>query len=290
MKFSLGIVFSPLDQLTDLAQTAEECGFSAIALPDSLFYSEEVSAKYPYTPDGSRFWDAQTPWADPLVTAAALGAATTRIRFYTQVLKLGPRNPVLLARQVGSVANLTGNRFGLGVGLGWSPEESLWCGSPFAARGARGDEAIEVLRLILGGGMVEHHGKHFDFGRLQMSPAPTEQVPIYVGGHTDAALRRAARLGDGWSSAMMRFDELRATIDRLARLRVEYDRADQPFEIQAVCIDRFGLAGFQQQAEAGVTDAIVVPWRYYGVGFDGDLAAKRDGIRRFADEVISKID
>lgn len=289
MKFSLGIALSPLDQLTDLAQTAEECGFSAIALPDSLFYSEEVSAKYPYTPDGSRFWDAQTPWADPLVTAAALGAATTRIRFYTQVLKLGPRNPVLLARQVGSVANLTGNRFGLGVGLGWSPEESLWCGSPFAARGARGDEAIEVLRLILGGGMVEHHGKHFDFGRLQMSPAPTAQVPIYVGGHSDAALRRAARLGDGWSSAMMRFDELRATIDRLARLRVEYDRADQPFEIQAVCVDRFGLAGFQQQAEAGVTDAIVMPWRFYGVGFDGDLAAKRDGIRRFADEVIHKI-
>ncbi|WP_019872490.1 TIGR03619 family F420-dependent LLM class oxidoreductase [Salinispora oceanensis] len=289
MKFSLGIALSPLDQLTDLAQTAEECGFSAIALPDSLFYSEEVSAKYPYTPDGSRFWDAQTPWVDPLVAAAALGAATTRIRFYTQVLKLGPRNPVLLARQVGSVANLTGNRFGLGVGLGWSPEESLWCGSPFAARGARGDEAIEVLRLILGGGMVEHHGKHFDFGRLQMSPAPTAQVPIYVGGHTDAALRRAARLGDGWSSAMMRFDELRATIDQLARLRVEYDRADQPFEIQAVCIDRFSLAGFQQQAEAGVTDAIVMPWRFYGVGFDGDLAAKRDGIRRFADEVISKI-
>lgn len=289
MKFSLGIALSPLDQLTDLVQTAEECGFSAIALPDSLFYSEEVSAKYPYTPDGSRFWDAQTPWVDPLVTAAALGAATTRIRFYTQVLKLGPRNPVLLARQVGSVANLTGNRFGLGVGLGWSPEESLWCGSPFAARGARGDEAIEVLRLILGGGMVEHHGKHFDFGRLQMSPAPTEPIPIYVGGHTDAALRRAARLGDGWSSAMMRFDELCATIDQLARLRVEYDRADQPFEIQAVCIDRFGLAGFQQQAEAGVTDAIVMPWRFYGVGFDGDLAAKRDGIRRFADEVISKI-
>lgn len=289
MKFSLGIALSPLDQLVDLTHTAEECGFSAIALPDSLFYSEEVSARYPYTPDGSRFWDAETPWADPLVTAAALGTVTTRIRFYTQVLKLGPRNPVLLARQVGSVANLTGNRFGLGVGLGWSPEESLWCDAPFTARGARGDEAIEVLRLILGGGMVEHHGKHFDFGRLQMSPAPTEQIPIYVGGHSNAALRRAARLGDGWSSAMMRFDDLRTTIDQLARLRREYDRADQPFEIQAVCVDRFGLAGFQQQAEAGVTDAIVVPWRFYGVGFDDELAAKRDGIRRFADEVISRI-
>lgn len=220
------------------------------------------------------------------MTAAALGAATTRIRFYTQVLKLGPRNPVLLARQVGSVAHLTGNRFGLGVGLGWSPEESLWCGAPFEDRGARGDEAIEVLRLILGGGMVEYHGKHFEFGRLQMSPAPAEPVPIYVGGHADVALRRAARVGDGWSSAMMRFDDLRATIDRLAHLRAEYGRADRPFEIQAVCIDRFGLDGFRQQAEAGVTDAIVVPWRFYGTGFDGDLAAKRDGLRRFADEVI----
>jgi len=289
MKFSLGIALSPLDQLIDLARTAEECGFASIALPDSLFYSEEVSAKYPYTPDGSRFWNAETPWSDPLVTAAALGAATNHLRFYTQVLKLGPRNPVLLARQVGSVANLTGNRFGLGVGLGWSPEESLWCGAPFSDRGARGDEAIEVLKLILGGGMVEYHGKHFEFGKLQMSPAPTEPVPIYVGGHTGVALRRAARVGDGWSSAMMRFDELRTVIDRLAALRAEYGRADQPFEIQAVCIDRFGLDGFRQQADIGVTDAIVVPWRFYGTGFDGDLAAKRDGIRRFADEVIAKL-
>ena len=289
MKFSLGIALSPLDQLIDLARTAEECGFASIALPDSLFYSEEVSAKYPYTPDGSRFWNAETPWSDPLVTAAALGAATTTIRFYTQVLKLGPRNPVLLARQVGSVAALTGNRFGLGVGLGWSPEESLWCGAPFSDRGARGDEAIEVLKLILGGGMVEYHGKHFEFGKLQMSPAPSEPVPIYVGGHTGVALRRAARVGDGWSSAMMRFDELRTVIGKLDALRAEYGRADKPFEIQAVCIDRFGLDGFRQQADIGVTDAIVVPWRFYGTGFDGDLAAKRDGIRRFADEVIAKL-
>ena len=289
MKFSMAVAMSPLEQLVELAQTAEQCGFASVALPDSLFYMQTAAEKYPYTPDGSRFWNAETPWSDPLVTAAALGAATTTIRFYTQVLKLGPRNPVLLARQVGSVAALTGNRFGLGVGLGWSPEESLWCGAPFSDRGARGDEAIEVLKLILGGGMVEYHGKHFEFGKLQMSPAPSEPVPIYVGGHTGVALRRAARVGDGWSSAMMRFDDLRNVIDRLAALRAEYGRADQPFEIQAVCIDRFGLDGFRQQADIGVTDAIVVPWRFYGTGFDGDLAAKRDGIRRFADEVIAKL-
>jgi probable F420-dependent oxidoreductase len=289
VKFTLGIALSPLDQLTELARTAEECGFASIALPDSIFYSEHASAAYPYTPDGRRFWDADTPWADPMVAAAAMGAVTSRIRFYTQVLKLDPRNPVLLARQVGSVANLTGNRFGLGVGLGWSPEESHWCGAPFTDRGARADEAIEVLRLILGGGMVEFHGKHFSFEKLRMSPTPAEPVPVYIGGHSEAALRRAARIGDGWSSAMMRFAELRTTIDRLAALRAEHGRTGVPFEIQAVCVDRFGLDGYRQQAEIGVTDAIVVPWLFYGAGFDAGIAVKRDALHRFADEVISPL-
>ncbi|MEV6345408.1 TIGR03619 family F420-dependent LLM class oxidoreductase [Actinoplanes sp. NPDC051851] len=285
MKFTLGIALSPLDQLTALARTAEECGFDAIALPDSIFFAEQVDAAYPYTPDGSRFWNAETPWPDPMVAAAAMGAVTSRIRFYTQVLKLGPRSPVLLARQIGTVAALTGDRFGLGVGLGWSPEESRWCGAPFADRGARADESIEILRLILGGGMVEYHGRHFDFGRLRMSPAPAVPVPLYVGGHTGAALRRAARVGDGWSSAMMRFDDLRATVARLGALRKEYGTDDRPFEIQAVCVDRHGLDGYRQQAEAGVTDAIVVPWR----SFAADLGSKQDALRRFADTVIHRL-
>lgn len=288
MKFTVSTAFSPLDHLTELARASEEHGYAAIALPDSIFYSEKVAADYPYTPDGSRFWDENTPWVDPLVATAAMGAVTNRIRFYPQVLKLGPRSPVLLARQIGSVAQLTGNRFGLGVGIGWTPEEFEWCGAPFANRGKRVDEAIEVLKLILGGGMVEHHGTYFDFDKLRMSPAPTEPVPIYVGGHTDVGLRRAARVGDGWTSAMMTFDELRSTIARLAELRAEYGRSDEPFEIQAVCTDRFGLDGYRELAEIGVTDTIVMPWAFYGTDFAGDLAAKKDGIARFADEVIER--
>jgi probable F420-dependent oxidoreductase len=288
VKFTVGVALSPLDQLPELAKTAEECGYASIALPDSLFYSEEVSANYPYTPDGSRFWNEETPWVDPFVAAAAMGAVTSRIRFYTQVLKLNPRNPVLLARQIGSVAVMTGNRFGLGVGLGWSPEESEWCGGHFDHRGARADEAIEVITLILGGGMVSYRGKYYEFGKLRMSPAPSEPVPVYVGGHTDAALRRAARVGDGWTSAMIRFDDLRDVIARLRELRAGYDRTG-PFEIQAVCVDRFGLDGYRQQAELGVTDAIVVPWVFYGVGLDGPLQAKKDGMKRFADEIMGRL-
>ncbi|MQA83917.1 MAG: TIGR03619 family F420-dependent LLM class oxidoreductase [Streptosporangiales bacterium] len=289
MKFTVSVAMSPLEEFTELAGAAEACGFSAVALPDSIFYAERVSVAYPYTPDGSRFWGPETPWADPLVAAAAMGAVTGRIRFYSQVLKLGPRNPVLLARAVASVAALTGNRFELGVGVGWAPEEFEWCGAPYAHRGARVDEAIEVLRLLLGGGMAEYHGGFFDFDRLQMSPAPSGPVPIYVGGHTEAALRRAARLGDGWTSAMIKFDDLRATIDRLAELRAEYGRADEPFELQAVCIDRLGLDGYRQQREIGVTDAIVVPWLLDGTGLDGALRDKKDSLERFADEIITRL-
>ncbi|NIJ13312.1 putative F420-dependent oxidoreductase [Saccharomonospora amisosensis] len=290
MKFTLSVALSPLDQLTELAVTAEECGYHAVALPDSLFYSETVSAEYPYTQDGSRFWDEDTPWVDPLIAAASMGAATSRVRFYTSVLKLGSRHPVLLARQVGSVANLTGGRFGLGLGVGWSPEEFEWCGVPYANRGKRVDEAIEVLRLILDGGMVEYHGRFFDFGKLKMSPAPRQRVPFYVGGHSDVALRRAARVGDGWASAMMTFEELRSTIQTLHQLREEYGKQREPFEIQAVCVDQFGLDGYRRQAEIGVTDVITVPWVFEGLGFDAPIEKKKDAIRRFADENIAKFE
>ena len=285
MKFTVAIAMTPLDQLVELARTAEHCGFDAVALPDSIFYPERVSVRYPYTPDGARFWTEDTPWVDPLVAAAAMGAATERIRFCTQVLKLGARHPLPLARQVNSLAALTGNRFTLGVGLGWSPEESEWCGVPYEHRGRRADEILDVLRLVLGGGMVSHHGEFYDFDTLRMSPTPTAPVPILVGGHSEAALHRAAR-HDGWTSSMLRFDELRDMIGKLDALRAECGRADLPFEIQAICVDRFGLDGYQRQAEIGVTDATVVPWVFDGLGFDCDLRAKQDSLERFADEII----
>jgi Luciferase-like monooxygenase len=137
--------------------------------------------------------------------------------------------------------------------------------------------------------MVEHHGEFYDFEKLQMSPAPTASIPWYVGGHTEVALRRAARMGDGWTSAMIRFDDLVEVIARLRLLRAEYGRSDGPYEIQAVCIDRFGAGGYREQFDAGVTDIITMPWLFYGVGLDGDLQAKKDGIRRFADDIIAKI-
>lgn len=289
MKFSISIALSEPSEYIPIARAAEEAGYHAIVLPDSIFYSEEVSAAYPYTADGKRMWDETTPWIDPMVGTAAMAAATRTLFFYTSVVKLPVRNAVLYARQIMSVATLSNDRFGLGAGSGWLPEEARWCGAPFEGRGARMDEALEVFKLLFSGEMVEYHGKHFDFGKIRMSPKPAKPIPIYIGGHTDIALRRAARY-DGWSSAMMTSDQLIETAGKLRAFRKEIGRENAPFEVQGVAMDAFMPDQFKRLEEGGVTDSIFMPWLLYGEPIrGGSLQGKIDGLRKFADDVIAKV-
>lgn len=292
MEFSIPIAFTPLDQLVPLAQAAERLGFARITLPDSLFYPAEQRQDYPYTPDGSRMWDEHTPWAEPLTAAMAMAAATETIRLCPSVLKFGPRQPLLLYRQAATVANLSGNRLDLGVGIGWDRSEFEWCGVPFAGRGARVDEMIEIFRLADQGGFFEFHGKHFDFDSLCLDPAPTAPIPLYIGGHSGKALKRAARFGQGWTSAMIGFDDLTEILSTLsteleAQGRSLADRGDgTPFAIQVVSLDKFGTAGHAELAAAGVTDLIVMPWMMSGLGFDCPVAEKIGAMETFADKYI----
>jgi len=288
MKFSVALTLLEPSQMLPLAVAAERCGFDAVAVPDSVFFPERVSAPYPYTQDGTRFWSAETPWIEPWVAIPAMAALTTRLRFYTNVLKLAIRHPLLVAKTVGSAAVLSGNRVALGVGLGWIPEEFRFCGQDYETRGARADEAIAVIRAVLRGGMVEYHGAHYDFDKLAMSPAPSQPVPIYVGGLSKAGLRRAAFLGDGWISVMNRESELRGFITELSRLRQEAGRAREPFEIKVVCTDVFDLDGYRRLEQAGVTDLISMPWYLYG-GDPALLATKERAMERFAETVIRKL-
>lgn len=286
MKFALAVAMIPPSEYLPVATAAEAAGWDSIAVPDSVFFPEKVSAKYPYVPGGARFWTAETPYVDPWVAIPAMAAVTTKIRLYTSVLKLPIRNPLLVAKTVGSAAALSGNRVGLGVGLSWIPEEFAWCGTEYATRGARADEAIEIIRALLSGGMVEWHGKHYDFDRLQMSPAPTAPVPIYVGGHSEPALRRAARLGDGWTAAMITRDETKRIVERLRALRAEHGREHLPFEIQVSSIDTFDAAGYRSLEDIGVTEVITQPWMFYDGGPTATLPQKLDAIRRFAADVF----
>ena len=289
MKFTFSPALSDVDQYLPLAQTADECGYTHASLPDAVFYPEKVSADYPYTSDGKRFWQPETPWLEPWVAIPAMAAVTKRLRFVTSVLKLGIRNPLLVARTVQSAAVLSNNRVVLGVGLGWIPEEFEWCGTEYKTRGKRVNEAIEIIQKVLAGGMVEYHGEHYSFDKLQMAPAPSAPVPIYVGGHSKPALRRAAKYADGWTSAMLTTEEIPPIIAQLKELRQHHGTADKPFEIQVTCTDAFNLDGFKKLRDLGVTDAILQPWLFYGVAINGNTQEKQDGLKRFADEVIHKL-
>lgn len=288
MQFTVAIPMIDPSHYLPLARTAEAVGFDSVAVPESVFYPEVVSAKYPYTADGSRFWAPETPFLDPFVAIGAMAAVTERLRFYTNVLKLAIREPLLVAKSVSSAAALAGGRVGLGVGLSWIPEEFEWLGQQMRTRGARTDEAIEIIRLACSGEFVEYHGRHYDFDRLMMRPAAPGAVPIFVGGHSEAGLRRAARLGDGWISVLTSTDELAAVIPRLADLRAEAGRDHLPFEIKAICNDVFDLDGFRRLAAVGVTDAMVCPWYFYG-GDVQDLGVQQSSLERFAAEVIGEI-
>lgn len=280
----------PADQLVPLAQAAEQAGFHWIAVPDSVFFPENVSADYPYTPDGDRFWAPDTPFVDPLVSIAAMAAVTTRIGFYTNVLKLPIRNPLLVAKQVSSLAVLTAGRLALGVGLSWIPEEFAWTGTEKRTRGARTDEAVEIIRAVCAGGgprWVEHHGQHYDFDRLMISPAPDKPVPLWIGGHSEPALNRAARLGDGWISANVTSEEIARALQSLQEQRAELGRADEPFAVSVLATDAFDLDGYRRLADLGVTTIQCAPWYFYG-GDPEAMATRRDAMFRFADDVIAK--
>jgi probable F420-dependent oxidoreductase len=272
-----------------MAKAAEDAGFDTIALPDSVFFPESVSADYPYTNDGRRFWSPDTPFVDPFVGISAMIGVTERIRFVTNVVKLPIRDPLLVAKQLSSMAALSHDRVSIGVGLSWIPEEFAWTHTEMRTRGKRADEMIEIIQLVCAGGgpaWVEYHGRHYDFDRLMMSPAPTAPVPVYVGGLSEPGLRRAARLGDGWISVQNTEAEIVDAIGQLQRYREEYGRADRPFEVNALCTDVFDLDGYRRLGEQGVTELQVVPWYFTGKDPD-DLQNRIDSLYWWADEYVA---
>lgn len=278
------------DHLLPMARAAEANGFDSIAVPDSVFYPERVSAEYPYSADGGRFWPPETPFVDPFVALPAMAAVTERIEFTTNVVKLPIRDPLLVAKQLASIAVLSGERVSLGVGLSWIPEEFAWTHTEMRTRGRRCDEMIDILRLVCGGGgprFVEYHGTHYDFDRLMISPAPERPVPIIVGGLSEPGLRRAARAADGWISVQNSTAEIAQAIADLERYRAEYGRADLPFSLNVLAIDAFDLDGYRRLADLGVTEIQAVPWYFYG-GDPDDLAVRVDSLARFADTVIAR--
>lgn len=287
--------FSFAESLTDpsyyipLAKAAEDAGYHSMTIADSIAYPFESDSKYPYTPDGNREFLDGKEIVEAFVLAAALGAVTTNLRFNFFVLKLPIRHPALTAKQASSLAVLTNNRLGLGVGSSPWPEDYELVGIPFQARGKRMDECIEIIQGLTTGDYFEYHGQFYDIPKTKMSPAPSQPIPILVGGHADAALRRAARL-DGWMHGGGGSPE---DLDRLIA-RVKKYRADEgrtsPFEIHVISMDAYTVDGIKRLEDQGVTDCIV-GFRYpYIAGPDPEpLEKKIRNIERYAEKVMSKV-
>ncbi|HTT86323.1 MAG TPA: TIGR03619 family F420-dependent LLM class oxidoreductase [Acidimicrobiales bacterium] len=272
-----------------LAQAAEDAGYDTFVVPDSIAYPLESDTTYPFNPDGSREFLDDKPFIEPFSLIPALGAVTTRLRFVTFVVKLPIRHPVLVAKQASSVAVLTNNRFLFGVGTSPWPEDYALVDVPWARRGRRMDECIDVIRGLTGGGFFEYHGEIFDVPAVKMTPAPTRPVPILIGGHGEAALKRAATVGDGWMHGGGKPEDLPGLLERLGELRAQAGRDKEPFETHVISMDAFSLDGVRRLEDKGVTDVIVgFRWPYV-VGPDSEpLQAKIDNLRRFADTVIAK--
>jgi probable F420-dependent oxidoreductase len=271
-----------------LAKAAEAAGYHAMTIPDSVAYPYESDAKYPYTPDGSREFLDGKAFVEAFVMAGALCAVTTTLRFNFFVLKLPIRPPALVAKQAGSLAALFDNRLGLGVGTSPWPEDYELMGVPFAKRGKRMDECIEIIRGLTSGEYFEFHGEFYDIPKTKMTPAPNKPIPILIGGHAEAALKRAARC-DGWMHGGGDAEELDQLIKRIKQIRDEEGHTGA-FEIHVISLDAFTLDGIKRLEDKGVTDVIVGFRIPYIMGQDTEpLDTKIRHLESFAEKVISNV-
>ncbi|CAN5514839.1 TIGR03619 family F420-dependent LLM class oxidoreductase [soil metagenome] len=284
MRFSIVTAFQPVDHLIPLARAADELGYHAISVPDHVVDLEELATPYPYTPDGRRRWELDAEWPDPWVLIGALGAVTTRVRFFTSVYVAAMRNPFTVAKVVGTAAVLSGNRVSLGLGIGWCKEEFGLLEQDFHTRGKRTDEGIALMKALWEPGIVDFAGEFYSAPRMTMNPSPSEPIPILIGGLSEIAFRRAAR-HDGWVGDIYSLDEACGHAARLLEIRAGLGREGR-FDIITALSDAFLPEHFATARDAGITEVWTMPWAYYS-GLDASLEQKLHGMQRFAEEVMA---
>lgn len=286
MKFWQAVSFAEPDQLMEIAQICDELGFEGIMISDHMFYPGDYENKYPYSEDGKLDgFTAETPWPDPWVAIASMAAVTERIRFTTMIYILPLRNPIEVAKATSTLGVMTNDRFALGIGAGWMREEFETMGVEFKTRGKRLDESIEVLHRLWSGDMVEYHGDHFDFLPLQMNPVPAARVPIWVGGISAPALRRAARVGDGWLGSGQTPDEAVEMLNKLTALRKEYGRENETFEAIVPLVTDPIPDDLKRIQDAGAAGTVSYPFTYT-IGPNTTIDQKRAYLEGFANSVM----
>jgi probable F420-dependent oxidoreductase len=290
VRFTYAEAMTQASYYAPLAQAAEAAGYTSMTVADSLIYPEESDSTYPYTDTGDREFLEDKEFVETMTLVTHLAARTETLRFTPFVLKLPVRPPVLVAKQASSIAFLSGNRLGLGVGLSPWPEDFEALGVPWQRRGKRMDECIDILRGLTTGEFFGYDGEFYSFPPLKQTPAPTAPIPILVGGHSDAALRRAVVKGDGWMHAGGDGEELDRLLARLTEIRKAEGDTRDDFEVHVISFDAYDPDGVKRLADKGVTDCIVGFRDPYIKGADAEpLEKKIAHLESYAESVIARV-
>ena len=278
MKFYVSCAFLKTSEVVEIARAADDLGYEGLGIPDHVVNLETLATRYPYTENGERRWQPFTDWPDPWVLVGALAQATERLKFLPTVYIPAMRDPYSAAKAIGTAAYLADGRVELGIGVGWCEEEFTLMGQQFAKRGNRTDEMIALMRALWQPGWTEFDGEFYQTPRLEMTPTPPP-IPIYSGGLSDIALRRAARL-DGWIGDLITLDQAIERVDKVRALRAEKGLSMDGFRVVTPLADAFTAEHYERAAAAGIDGIITMPWVFYCAP-DASVSEKIDGMRRF---------
>ncbi len=304
---SRGDMASPAN-LRTLAQRAESLDFDSAWVSDHIILPRSVDSFYPYAANGVATFRPDEDYYEPLAALNFLAGCTQKIRLGTHVLILPYRNPVLTAKMISTLDVLSEGRFILGAGVGWMEEEFKALGlDTFAQRGAVTDEYIQLFKELWTKDNPEFQGEHYQLSESGFQPKPVQKPhpPIWIGGHTNPAIRRAAKYGDGWMPiglrppAILEPEELAEKITRLRRLTME---AGRPEDAVSLCFStgvtfddspgatRRMMSGRAEQIAADLRQYQDLGIRNFILGFPGDsVAAVDEAMEQFSKQVMPLI-
>src|ERR1700752_2113917 len=268
MQFWSGTAFMQTSEALAVAPMFDEAGYDGIVCSDHMIYPRELSSPYPDSPTGKPMWSPETAWPDSWVLIGAMAGVTRRLRFSNAVY-VAPARPLLeVVKQVATASVVSQGRGSLAVGVGWMREEFELMGQDFDTRGKRLNEMIPALRALWQGGWVSWSGRYYQVPELMIEPHPPARVPILCGGESEVALRRAAKLCDGWVGAAYLWDDAVGYVQKLTALRHEYGRSGEPFEIMLALLEMPSVDLYRRAEDLGITAVMCAPWMGEGVGPD----------------------
>ena len=280
MDFGIGFAntgpFTSTPGAVEMAQAAEQAGFESVWTVEHAVVPKGYESTYPYSPTGKMPGNDDAPVPDPLIWLTYLAAKTTTLRVATGILILPQRNPVVLAKELATLDDLSGGRLELGIGVGWLAEEFAAIGVPFEGRGHRTDEYVAALRSLWTEDVASFSGEFTSFADCISQPSPVRgSVPIHVGGHTDASAKRAGRLGDGYFPGAYDHAEIARLVDIARNTAADCGRDPEALVITSGGRGAIGpgaLDEVQALAALGV-DRVIVPAFVFYEDPAGSLAA-----------------